>query len=107
MLDASIEPVLFSSTNFAEPSARKTFRLLQLFLLEELVKLALAPREPLLELVEHRYVQLVAPVDKNRREEEDLDVHEVALERCFFFLIVQVGRLLRLLVHLFISPLLL
>ena len=54
--------------------------------------------------VDHGRVEPVAQIDENRRENEDLDVHEATLERCFF-LLIEVKSFLSLFGHFLICSL--
>ena len=57
-----------------------------------------------LKLVQHRDVEFVNETNEDCREGEHFQIHILALEGCFFFLI-EVKGLLRLFVHLFVSTL--
>lgn len=107
MANATIDAVLFAAAHFAEPTTYEATLSFKFLLLQELVKLTLAPCVPSFQFVQHRTVQSVTPVHKDCREEKHLDVHKAALERCFFFMIFHVWCFLCFFGHFFISALLL
>ena len=103
-LDAPIDTIVLTASNDAEISPNETLVLCDFLSLEELIKSTFESCMALLKLVKHGFVELVACVDEDGRENENFEVHEASHVGCLLF-VIKIKALLRLLCHLLICSL--